>query len=306
MNIERNLKQLVILSFPEYQDPAYRLSEELGVAVEIVEIHHFPDGESLVKLPKNLPKKVAFLRSLDSPNDKLIELMLAAETARSLGVDHLTLIAPYLCYMRQDIAFHEGEAVSQQIIGRFLARHFDSLITISPHLHRTHSLTSIVPEKKSVVLNPFPQIAAFLKQNTPDALLLGPDEESEQWVSQLAKINDQEYSIAQKLRSGDTSVSIALPKALFRDREVVIVDDIVSTGRTLIEVASSVAKKQPKKICAFAIHPLFVDGTLELILQGPISAIWSCDTIVHSTNSVYTATPVSEALSSSDIWDIPG
>ncbi|MCZ4328253.1 ribose-phosphate pyrophosphokinase-like domain-containing protein, partial [Brachybacterium paraconglomeratum] len=87
----------------------------------------------------------ALYRSLDQPNEKLVELLLAARTARTLGAPHLTLVAPYLPYMRQDIAFSPGEAVSQRIVGPFLASLVDAVITVDPHLHRVASLRDVVP-----------------------------------------------------------------------------------------------------------------------------------------------------------------
>ncbi len=111
-------------------------------------LHHFPDGESLIRLPPSLPEHVIVCRSLNQPNDKLIELLLCATTARELGAKRLTLVAPYLSYMRQDIANQPGEAVSQRIVGKLLAELFDDVLTVDPHLHRISSLDPGDPDKK--------------------------------------------------------------------------------------------------------------------------------------------------------------
>ncbi len=99
-----------------------------------------------------LPARAVLLRSLYQPNDKLVELLLAARAARGLGVRHLTLVAPYLAYMRQDIAFHPGEAVSQRIVGPFLASLFDAVVTVDRHLHRVATLPEAVPAAQAVVV----------------------------------------------------------------------------------------------------------------------------------------------------------
>ena len=99
------------------------------------------------------------LRTLNNPNEKLVELLLAAQTARTLGASHLTLVAPYLAYMRQDIAFQPGEAVSQRIVGRFLAGLFDAVITVDPHLHRVATLQEAVPVTQAVVLSGAPLLS---------------------------------------------------------------------------------------------------------------------------------------------------
>ena len=101
----------LILAFPACRILADRLAAETGYGLLPVAIHSFPDEESLVCLPPELPEHVVFLCSLDHPNEKLLELGFAAATARELGARHLTLIAPYLCYMRQDKAFQAGQAI---------------------------------------------------------------------------------------------------------------------------------------------------------------------------------------------------
>ena len=135
----------LVLGFPEYAGQGRRLAAAAGLDYADVGIHHFPDGESRVRLPPRLPSRIVFCRSLHRPNDKLVELALAAHTARELGAERLTLVAPYLCYMRQDKAFAPGEAVSQRIAGALIADWFDELITVDPHLHRTLSLEQAVP-----------------------------------------------------------------------------------------------------------------------------------------------------------------
>ena len=116
-------------SLEDYAEPAKRLAHFIGCPFALIDVHHFPDGESRLRLPVDLPQKVVLCRSLNDPNEKLVELILAAEHLRGQGVMQLMLIAPYLCYMRQDKAFHPGEVVSQTIIGRLLANYFDGAIT---------------------------------------------------------------------------------------------------------------------------------------------------------------------------------
>jgi len=155
----------VVLGFAEYARQAEALAVELGCAFECVTVHRFPDGESRVQLPAELPECVVVCCSLDHPNGKLVELLLVAEGARAAGVTRLELVAPYLCYMRQDMAFHPGEVVSQRIVGRFLAEHFDTVVTVDPHLHRVHTLAEAVPARRAVALSAAPERVAFLARH---------------------------------------------------------------------------------------------------------------------------------------------
>ena len=133
----------LVLYFEDETDAARRFADAAGYTHALIDRHRFPDGELKLRLPPQLPSQVMVYRSLVLPNEKLIELLFVAQTARQLGATELTLIAPYLAYMRQDIAFHDGEVVSQKIIGRFLAQVFDGLVTIDPHLHRDRKSTRL-------------------------------------------------------------------------------------------------------------------------------------------------------------------
>ena len=280
------LSNTLLLGFPEYAAPAQRLAKQLNCPYEQVDIHRFPDGESKVRLPASLPRHVIVCRSLDHPNDKLIELLLTAETARAAGVRQLTLVAPYLCYMRQDMAFQAGEAVSQRIIGRLLASLFDTVITVDPHLHRIHQLSEVLPACRSISLSAGPLLAAFLHQRISKALLVGPDSESRQWVEQIADRACMEYFVAEKERLSDKDVHIKLPMQNLRGRAVVIVDDVASTARTLAVTAQQLQGAGATEIHCCVTHAIFAEDAEDVLRNAGISHIWSSDSILHSSNTI--------------------
>ncbi len=287
---------MLILTFPDYLAQSQRLAARLEVDLAEVVLHYFPDGESLVRLPSSLPEHVVICRSLNQPNDKLIELMLCAKTARELGAKRLTLIAPYLCYMRQDIANQPGEAVSQRIIGKMLADLFDDVITVDPHLHRISTLNQAIPIKNAISLTATNEIGQFLKMRFDHALLLGPDGESEQWVSSIANSIGFDYVVGHKERSGDKSVEITLPEHDYSAHPIVIIDDIVSTGRTLGKAAKLLQAASLQNIYAFVTHPLFCNDAEAHILKSGVKAIWSTDSINHRTSFVKLDTLFSTAV----------
>ncbi|MGM0595350.1 MAG: ribose-phosphate diphosphokinase, partial [Pseudomonadota bacterium] len=213
-------------SFNDYQTPARALAERLGLPLGLIQCHRFPDGESKVTLPAKAEEEVIICRSLDQPNDKLIELLLAATTAREQGAKHLTLVAPYLCYMRQDIAFQPGEAVSQRIIGQFLAGLFDRVLTVDPHLHRIDRLEQAIPHRDARALSAAAPMRRHLAEHTHAPLLIGPDSESLQWVRAIAEPVGLDYAVANKERRGDREVTITLPERDYRHHEVILVDDM--------------------------------------------------------------------------------
>jgi len=286
----------LLLGFPEYSAPARDLATAAGLEYAEVDVHRFPDGESRVRLPNPLPERVVICRSLNQPNEKLVELAFAASTARELGAGKVTLVAPYLCYMRQDKAFHSGEAVSQRIIGKLLANYFDGLITVDPHLHRVHHLEDAVPVENAKAINATEAMAVYLDGRLGNPVLIGPDEESEQWVAAIARRNQLDFHVARKVRFGDSDVQVTLPDADFRGRHIVLVDDIASTGRTLEVASRNLIPCQPASINVMVTHALFVDDALDRIKDAGVDQIWSCDSIIHPTNRIRLAESLAQAL----------
>lgn len=280
-------KDLLVVGFPDYREQAQALADALHCSYDEAVLHRFPDGESMLRLPPRLPSRVAFVRSLDRPNDKLIELMLAADTARQLGASHVTLVAPYLCYMRQDIAFQAGEAVSQRIIGQHLANWFDALVTVDPHLHRVSTLNEAVPLGESArALTAAPLLGALAMDQMDEPILLGPDEEAAQWVSVVAGDRGGDWAVCTKKRHGDRDVEIALPELEFNGRDVVLIDDVAASGETLARCAEAVRAAGARRVGALVTHALFADDAMARVTDAGISQVWSTDSIPHSSNAV--------------------
>lgn len=290
----------LLLHFEEDQAAAARLGQAATLPLAHIHRHRFPDGEVKLSLPVPLPERVVVLRSLEQPNEKLIELLLAARTARTLGAKHLTLVAPYLAYMRQDIAFNPGEAVSQRIIGRFLAELFDAVITVDPHLHRVATLQEAIPNGDAIVLSGAPLLADLIHQRRHKPLLMGPDEESAQWVAQAAARHGFDSAVCHKVRHGDRDVAIALPSELppaaLKGRAVVLLDDVVSSGHTLAQAARLLLAAGAASVDVAVTHALFAQGAVALIKAAGVSDIWSTDCIPHPSNAVEMAPLIAQAL----------
>ena len=279
--------QAVVLGFPDYRSQAEHFATNAGVTYDDIRLHRFPDGESLLRLPEALPEHVILCRTLTDANRRLIELELAAATARRLGAERVTLVAPYLCYMRQDTAFHPGEAISQQIIGKLLARQFDALVTVDPHLHRTPRLRDAVPLARAVATTATSLMAEWLAGIEGEPLVVGPDEESAQWVMQIAAAGGFEHCVARKRRLGDRDVRIELPGREFAGRKVVLVDDVASTGHTLAEAARQLADKGAASIEVLVCHPLFATDAYEHLRSAGVSQVISTDSIPHPSNRLH-------------------
>lgn len=276
--------------------PAQNFARAAGLWSSPIVQHWFPDGEIKLKLPPNLPAEVVIYCSLHQPNDKLVSLLLAARTARALGAKHLTLVAPYLAYMRQDMAFSPGEVVSQQVVGRFLADLFDALVTVDPHLHRVSRLQDAVPVRQVQVLSAATLLADHVAAQVAKPLLLGPDEESWQWVSKAAQLHGLGFAVCQKIRRGDQNVQITLPPMDFSGRTVVLMDDMASSGHTLAQAARMALAAGAAKVHVAVTHALMADDAHLLMAKAGIDQIWSSNSIVHPSNVLSLAPLLTQGL----------
>ena len=286
----------LLLHFEEDQASAARIAHAAHLETACIGRHRFPDGELKLRLPPQLPARVVLLRTLNDPNEKLVELLLVAQTARTLGATHITLVAPYLAYMRQDIAFQPGEVISQRVVGSFLATLFDAIITVDPHLHRISTLQEAVPLAQATVLSGAPLLADLIADQRDNPLLMGPDEESAQWVAQAADRHGFDHGVCHKIRRGDKDVQIALPEIAVKGRAVVLLDDVASSGHTLAGAARLLLGAGAASVDVAVTHALFAGDALQIILQAGVGEVWSTDCIAHPSNAVSMANSIAEIL----------
>lgn len=286
----------VLLFFPGMEALATQIVERTGNHAHPVDLHHFPDGETLVTLPEQLvDQDVAILATLHEPDPLALPLTFTASTAREFGARSVGLIAPYLAYMRQDQRFAPGQAVSAPIFARFLQESIDWLVTADPHLHRVHSLGELfeIPTRR---VETAPLLAEWIKANVPDAVLLGPDGESRQWVAEVAQRAGRPFEVLEKVRSGDREVQVSVPQSeALLGGTPVILDDIASSGRTMIEAIARLADAGCRPPVCVVIHAVFSGDAYNQILKAGAARIVTTNSIHHASNAISLAGPLSDA-----------
>lgn len=287
--------------FAESLHAAQGLAELLDIDCRAVSVRRLPDGESLVRV-EDTERTAILYRSLDHPNEKLIELVLAASALRERGAIRIILVAPYLGYMRQDIAFQPGEAVSQKVIGTLLAAHFDALVTVDPHLHRTASLAAVVPGIDAVAVSAAAALADLLRPEVaPGTILIGPDAESQQWVESVAAPLGLPVLVGKKQRLGDRQVQLAIAGIKrVQGRPVVLVDDLISSGGTLVRCAELLRAAGATRIEAVAAHCLANPDDLAKLAAAGIAQVRSTDTVAGPAASIAIAPALAAALARLD------
>ena len=288
-----------VFGFRECAGSVGRLAKELGVPCREVSVHRFPDGESLVQVEPSPPVAILY-RSLAHPNAKLVELLLAAAALRDNGAEKVVLVAPYLCYMRQDKAFAPGQAVSQKVIGKFFAAHFDALLTIDPHLHRVHSLAAVMPGIDAVSITAGPVLAAAI-DTAENPVLVGPDHESRRWVAAISDPLGLDLLVGEKQRSGDRHVEIEFAGiATVSGRPAVLVDDVIASGATMAVAARRLRESGAARIEALATHCLASDTDLAMLREAGIARVRSTETVPGPTASIPVAGLLADAIRRAD------
>ncbi|MCL6250284.1 ribose-phosphate diphosphokinase [Altererythrobacter sp. KTW20L] len=285
----------IVHYFDECATPALRLAEALGATAGAIEVHRFPDGESRVRVAPSASAAILY-RSLDNPNARLVEVLLAASALRDNGAGQVILVAPYLGYMRQDIAFRPGEAVSQRVIGALLADHFDGVLTVDPHLHRIASLGEVMPGIPAVAISACPLLAQSLT-GVANPVLVGPDSESRQWVSALADAAGLQFLIGEKQRHGDRAVSIRFDGIeQFAGRNFVLVDDLISSGETLAQAARHLHGAGAATVDAMATHCLAGPDDLARLRAAGIASVRATDTVAGPCADIAIAGLLAETI----------
>jgi len=239
---------------------ARQIAKKLGAKYSELQVTKFPDGELDIKFKTNLKsKRVLLVQSFyGNLNEKIIETLFAVYTAKDLGAKKVELFASHFPYFRKDKRFSNGECVSIKVMSK-LFKVFNRIYVIDPHLHRIKKIKSVF--KKGKKLSVVPLVAKYLKAHKiKNIIFIGPDSESLQWAKKAATIVDGEYTIFKKTRYGSRKVKIILPKKVdISNKNVIILDDIISSGHTMLETVRQIKKYKPHKIYCIAIHGLFAD-----------------------------------------------
>lgn len=278
----------VILAYPGDEPLACALAASRpGALAEPLELRQFPDGESYVRLPAEVKgARVSVVCSLYQPDSRFLPLAMIASTARDLGAERVDLLCPYLSYMRQDERFSPGEGVTSRYMASLLCGLFDGLVTMDPHLHRHPTLDELYSIPNACISSA-PALARWLKQYPGPLVLVGPDEESEQWVVALSETLGAPYMILNKTRMGDREVEIDASSLRHHEgATVVILDDIISTGRTMAKTVEHILAQGMRAPICVGVHAVFADDACALLKQVGAREVVTCNTIPHPTNQI--------------------
>src|SRR2546425_12021876 len=296
---------MLILGGSASQPLAEKVAKELGQEAGQLEVKRFPDGEKYLRIHDNVKAQdVVAIQSLyRTPDENIFELLLLTDTLRDLGARSITAVVPYLAYARQDSRFYPGEAVSSASVARLLeSAGTTSFFTIDCHLHRLGDVAKVfkIPAHNLTAMH---ELGKYAREhfNPRNPIVIGPDEEAEQWATVVAKELDSEHVAFRKVRvrkEGMTSskVEVDAGDVELEGRDVVFADDIISTGGTIAESARACTKKGAKRIFALCTHPVLAEGALERMKNAGVRRVIGTDTIPSNVSKVTVAPVIAEGI----------
>jgi ribose-phosphate pyrophosphokinase len=278
---------------------AKTISQKLNISYSKINTVIFPDGELDITFTKNIKNKDVFLVSnfqnskYLSLNDKIIEVLFAIHTAKDLKARKIYLIAPYFPYFRSDQRFRKDECVSIKVINKLFSV-CDKIFCVAPHLHRIKNIKNALKNAEKIDVDK--PIIKFLKnKKIKDPIFLGPDIESLQWIKNVSKAFKSKPVIALKERKSAKKVVVSLPKDInVKGRDIIIIDDIISTGNTIIENIKQLKKYKPRKIIVIGIHGLFVEKALQKIRK--YSTVFSTNTVLNKVDVIDVSDSIVEKI----------
>jgi ribose-phosphate pyrophosphokinase len=292
----------IVFSLFEPSELSRKLIDSLDVEIGDVTLHRFPDKECYIKINSDIKNRdIIVVTSLNQPDEKILPLIFFAQTAKALGVAKIGLIAPYLSYLRQDTQFHPGEGITSRYFATLLSQSFDWLMTIDPHLHRYKSLNEVysIP---TFVLHATETISRWIQVNISNPVIIGPDMESEQWVAEIAQKAHAPFTILEKIRHDDKHVDISIPNIQnIKSYSPVLVDDIISTGRTMVGTVVHLKNMGIESVTCIGVHAIFAEDAYQILLDTQITQVITCNTINHETNKIDMSSLIIDSLINNDV-----
>lgn len=277
----------ILFALPGNEILTKKLAKQLNAEIGESAIRKFPDGETYLRILSDVKdKRVVLVCTLHEPDEKLLPLYFLSKTAKSLGAHCTCLISPYLAYMRQDKVFNPGEGVTSEYFGELISQFAETLVTVDPHLHRRSSLSEVydIPSEVVHAANP---ISDWIKNNVINPILVGPDGESEQWVSEVAKNANAPFIVLTKIRHGDKDVEVSVPNVeKYKNHTPVLVDDIISSARTMIETVEHLKRAGMKAPVCIGVHAVFGGNAYQELINSGTANIVTCNTIEHESNQI--------------------
>jgi ribose-phosphate pyrophosphokinase len=271
-----------------------------GFQLGHAQVENLPDGEKYVRLSSDVEgRDVILVNSFaPKPNELLVETLFLLDTIRDYGARSIIGVFPYFPYSRQDRRFMKGEAFSLKIAAKLLKNFgLDWMYVVDFHLHRVENLSDFL-EIETKNLTAMRALASYLMQNFEfcHPIVVGPDEEAVQWASVVAEELGTDHLFLRKMRVDAENVIIDFTSGDVKGRDVIIVDDIISTGGTIVQAIKTLKRAGCSKVYVACTHAILARDALRRILEVGAEAIVGSDTVPSPVSHVSVSPIISKAI----------
>jgi ribose-phosphate pyrophosphokinase len=291
---------MIVIGGPSSESLASKVASELNIGAGTLEVRRFPDGEKYLRVLSDVRgQNVAVIQSIHhTPDELLFEYLLLADALKDLGARKVIAFIPYFAYARQDERFKPGEALSFKTVSKLIESvGTDEIYTIDMHQHRIIKCSEVfaIPSHN---LSAMPLLADHIQKlgKLQNPLVIGPDAEAEQWAKVAAQRLGADFDVFEKRRLGDAKVEVRPRKSNANGRDVLIVDDIISTGGTIVEAARILHGQGARRIQVACTHPILAPGALEKIKDTGVEDVIGTDTVPSPISVVTVAPLIAEQL----------
>jgi ribose-phosphate pyrophosphokinase len=285
---------LLIIGGSASQKLAANIAREMGESLCPMETHKFPDGERYIRIKGDVEEGVVVVQSTGYPQDEnLLELFLILKTLKNMEIENIKVIIPYFAYGRQEKSFNKGEAVSAKVVSQLIEFSGASEVyCINLHEDGICNLFQVPVFNLSAM----PVIADYLKNMLDDPLIVAPDIGALGFAEEIANIMGCECDYLEKIRLSPELVDTKPKNLDVNGREAVIIDDIISTGGTIVNATQILKKHGSSRILVSCVHPVLVEDSLLKIFSAGADQVIGTDTLKSEVSCVSVAGLVAGAL----------
>lgn len=287
---------ILIIGGSASQKLAAKIAKELECPLIPIETRRFPDGERYIRIKGKLDNEAIVVQSTGYPQDEnLIELFLILKNLKSMGIEKIKVIIPYFGYGRQERRFKSGEAVSAVIISELLeVAGASEIFCINLHEENITEFFKIPVHNLSAM----PIIANHIKETLDNPVIVAPDKGALGFAKEIAEILNCEYDYLEKTRISPEVVETKPKNIDVNGKEAVIIDDIISTGGTIVNATGILKELGASKVIVSCVHPVLVEDALLKIFAAGVDDVLSTDTLLSDVSVISVASLVAKALKS--------
>jgi len=282
---------MIVIGGSSSRDLAKELAMRLECKCILASSTRFPDGECYTRIEGETLNDDVVIVQNTYPDQNIIEMLLIQDAAKRMGAKKITLVIPYFGYARQDRIFKPGEPESAKVMIKHLGLVCDKVITID--IHKEDILKNFKCPAKD--LKASAAIAEYFMDKGID-VVLAPDAGAAERAKDVGTRMNLPYDHLEKVRLSGTEVRIAPAKMDCKDKNVLIVDDIIATGGTILAATIQLKQAGAKSVSVVCTHGVFTGDAIQRLTGNQIDVLLCCNTLESRVSNISVASTVADEL----------